>query len=74
MRDSIERIAGNAFTISLIPESLEEKQADAVTMSQYYYNVIQKHLGDGIQPASITPQANNPFCATVELMTESGST
>lgn len=73
MKDSIERISGNAFTIILTPESADEKQADAGLLSQYYQDVIQKHLGNQVKPASITPQANNPFSAIVELTAESGS-
>lgn len=72
MKDSIERISGNAFKIILEPESVEEKQVGPDKIGQYYHQALHKHLGEHIKPASITPDTKNSYCATVELMTESG--
>lgn len=73
MKDSVERISGNAFKIMLTPETAEERQAAIENIEPYYQHAIQRHFGEHIKPASLTLDKHDSFQVTLELLTEAGS-
>lgn len=78
MKSMTQQISGNAFSITLTPESdeeikLMENGTDQDTIERYYHDAITESLGRHISPASLTPGEDYPYHATVELFSDAGS-
>ena len=78
MRSFITPISGNAFRISLEPETENERllldeNTDSRAVSAYYRDAIRQEFGETREVASLTPDDNFPYSMTAELVAISGS-
>lgn len=78
MNYQIDEISGNSYTITLSPVTSREKQdlegnTNKEAIEEHYKQAIREKFGEHIRVASLTPNNNYPYSATVEMMTESGS-
>lgn len=72
MKFHIENISGNSFVANLEPETPKEKALfrdnnSHKPIARYYENAVKFTLGEALHIASLTPNDNFPYSATIEV-------
>lgn len=78
MKDRIELISGNSFSIQLEAETEDERMLlslnyDQIEIARSYQQAIEATLGKDMRVASLTPAEGFPYCATIEVYSWKGS-
>ncbi|HEY9000479.1 MAG TPA: hypothetical protein VIM89_03950 [Mucilaginibacter sp.] len=78
MTHLIEQISGNSFNVRLSPESPGDEKllqtiGDNSAIEQYYKHAIKQEFPTNIKIASLTPNDDFPYSATIEKFSISGS-
>lgn len=68
----VQPISGNSFTVSLKPETPAEQvllhnDPGNIRLNSYYRYAIQLKLGNNLDVASLTPNPDFPYSASVEV-------
>jgi hypothetical protein len=78
MNFQVEQISGNSYHVALLPVSpgdhaLLEENSKPDLIENHYHQAIRQELGSDIRVASLTPDDDFPYSATIEVFSKSGS-
>lgn len=77
MNYQIEPISGNSFLVKLFAVTAAEKAElsgnNEKLLGEHFREAVRQKFGNGVRLASLTPDPRFPYCATIELFSQSGS-
>jgi hypothetical protein len=78
LKYTIDQISGNSFYVILVPVNAEDEHllkegVNDRAIEHYYRQAIEETFPDGIKIASLTPNDDFPYSATIETFSISGS-
>lgn len=78
MEYNVCKISGNSYHVKLIPETLPEQELlsendNTMSIENFYKHAVKMNFAENGRIASLTPDDNFPYSATIELFSENGS-